>query len=114
MIKQKTNSIFIHVHSYPGEHILFQGLVCAVVACVFAYAYLVSFSIMNVIAHKEAIAKSEKLQSAVGGLEEEYFALSKEVTPEMAGRLGLTGVSKTSFVRRPGAVGSAAVTPSEI
>ncbi|MEK7509656.1 MAG: hypothetical protein AAB605_03010 [Patescibacteria group bacterium] len=114
MIKQKTNSIFIRVYSYPGEHYAFQGLVFVLVACVFAYGYFVSLSIMNVVTHKEAIVESDRLQSEVSMLEEEYFALAKEVTPEMAGRLGLTSVSDTSFVRRPGAVGSAAGARTDI
>lgn len=114
MIKQKTNSIFIRVHSYPGEHYFFQGLVFALIGCVFAYGYFVSLSIMNVVTHKEAIVESDRLQSDVSVLEEEYFTLSKEVTPEMAERLGLTSVSDTSFVRRPGAVGSAAGVGNEI
>lgn len=114
MLKQKTNSIFIRVHTYPGEHIAFQGLILALVGCVFAYGYFVSLSIMNVVTHKEAIAESDRLRSEVGMLEEEYFTLSKEISPEMAGRLGLTNTSDTSFIRRPGAMGSAVTAPSDI
>ena len=106
MHKQQ-NQIFIQVRTFPGEEYVFRGLIFALIACIAGYAYFVSLSIGNVIAHKVASAESDRLQTDVGTLEKEYFELSKAVTPALAADLGLTNVSNTSFVRRPGAVGSA-------
>lgn len=104
---KKDNHILIQVHAFSGERYLLHYLVVGIVFTIFGYAYFVSLSIFNVIAHKEAIAQSDRLQSQVGLLEEQYFALSKEVTPALAARLGMAPTAKTTFVRRPGAVGSA-------
>jgi len=106
MIQRKDNHLFIHVHAFPGEQFMLHGLFMAVALCVFGYAYFVSLSIVNVIAHKEAIAESDTLQSQVGGLEQEYFELSRNVTPALGESLGMTPTSNTSFVRKPGAVGT--------
>jgi|SRR3989344_5218519 len=111
---KRDNHIFIHVHAFPGEQFVLQGLIAMLVLCVVGYAYFVSLSIVNVIAHKEAITSSESLQSSVGTLEQEYFELSKSVTPEMGARLGMTPTSDTSFVHRPGAVGTVAGARTDI
>lgn len=103
----KANNIFIRVNAFRGEQYLLHWLVLGIGVCIFGYAYFVSLSIMNVIIHKEAIAESERLQSEVGLLEQEYFELAGTVTPSLAADLGMTATSETSFVRRPGAVGSA-------
>jgi hypothetical protein len=104
---KKDNHIFIRVHAFKGEQYLLHMLFLAIGLCIVGYAYFVSLSILNVIAHKEAIAESERLQSQVGLLEQDYFELSKSVTPALAVQLGMTQTSDTTFVRRPGAVGSA-------
>ena len=104
---KRDNHIFIRVHAFAGEQYLLHMLILAIGLSVAGYAYFVSLSIVNVIAHKEAIAASDKLQSEVGLLEQEYFELSKKVTPALAVQLGMTQTPDTSFVRRPGAVGSA-------
>jgi hypothetical protein len=104
---KKDNHIFIRVHAFEGERFVLHYLFCAIVLTMLGYAYFVSLSIFNVIAHKEAMAESDRLQSEVGQLEEEYFALSKEVTPALAAQLGMSPTKETAFVRRPGAVGSA-------
>lgn len=104
---QRANNIFIRVHALPGEHLLLRGLFFILALSIVGYSYFVILSITNVIAHKEAIAASDKLQSEVGLLEKEYFELSKTVTPALASGLGMTPTSDTEFVRRPGAVGSA-------
>lgn len=103
---KKDNHIFIRVAALPGERFVIHILFCAIIMCVLGYSYFVSVSIGNVIAHKEAISASESLQSQVGMLEQEYFALSKKVTPELAISLGMSPTSDTEFVRRPGAVGT--------
>lgn len=104
---KKDNHIFIRVHAFRGEEYLLHMLFLAIGLCVVGYAYFVSLSIINVITHKEAIAESERLQSEVGMLEQEYFELSKKISPALAADLGMTQTSDTAFVRRPGTVGSA-------
>ncbi|MFZ2556066.1 MAG: hypothetical protein WAZ27_02995 [Minisyncoccia bacterium] len=102
----KDNHIFIRLHALPGERFVIHILSLAIIMSVLGYSYFVSVSIRNVIVHKEAVAESDRLQSEVGLLEQEYFELSKKVTPELATSLGMSPTSDTEFVRRPGAVGS--------
>ena len=104
---RKDNHILIRIDAISGERFLLHYLVLGIVLTILGYTYFVTLSIFNVIAHKEAIAESDRLQSEVGLLEEDYFALSKEITPALATRLGMTETEETTFVRRPGAVGSA-------
>ncbi len=111
---KKDNHIFIRVHAFPGEQFLLHGLFLALSLCVLGYAYFVSVSILNVVAHKEALAASDRLQSEVGSLEQEYFELSQNVTPELGAQIGMIPISNTSFVHRPGAVGTVAAARTEI
>lgn len=104
---RKDNHIFIRVNALPGEHYLLHCLIFGILLTIAGYTYFVSLSIFNVIAHKEAIAASEKLQSEVGLLEQDYFELTQSITPAIAANLGMTETSDTAFVRKPGAVGSA-------
>lgn len=94
----------IRVATYAGESHLIHILSLFLAIAVCAYLYFVGVSIMNVISNREATAESERLQSVVGTLEQEYFTLSRAVTPDMAASLGLVKTSETSFVRRPGGV----------
>lgn len=104
---RKDNQIFIKVEAYSGENRMLRVLIVGLAAAVFAYTYFVGVSIMNVIHHKEAIAESDRLQRAVGLLEQDYFKLSNTMTPARGAEFGLIPASDTSFVRRPGAVGVA-------
>ncbi len=104
---QRAKHISIRVHAFPGEHVLLRVLLFALFACMLGYAYFVIVSITNVIAHKEAMTESDRLRSAVGLLEQEYFELAKTITPEAAGNLGMIPTSEISYIRRPGAVGVA-------
>lgn len=99
--------------AFAGESYLLQTLSILIVLCVAAYLYFVGVSIMNVITNREASVESERLRSIVGGLEEQYFQLSKAVSPESASAHGLTTSAGVSFVRRTSAVASN-VTPNEI
>lgn len=90
--------------AFSGESHLLQVLSIFLALSVLAYLYFVGVSIMNVISNREASVESERLRSVVGGLEENYFALAKSVSPEVAGSLGLTGNAEVSYVRRAGAV----------
>lgn len=102
----KANHILIRVEAISGEHLVVRALIMALFMCVAAYLYFVGVSIMNVIGSREASIESERLQSIVSTLEEEYFALSKSISPENGVGLGLSKTSATSFVRRPGGVAS--------
>lgn len=90
--------------AFAGESHLLQVFSIMLALSVAAYLYFVGVSIMNVISNREASVESERLRSVVGGLEEEYFALAKAISPDAAGALGLTGTAEASFVRRAGAV----------
>jgi hypothetical protein len=103
---RKDNHIFIRVNALPGEQYLLHFLILGILLSIAGYTYFVSLSIFNVIAHKEAIAASEKLQSEVSLLEQDYFELTKSITPAIAANHGMTQTADTTFVRKPGAVGS--------
>jgi hypothetical protein len=103
----------IRAAAYAGEPYMLHALSLVLALCVCAYLYFVGISIMNVIVSREASVESERLQSIVGNLEEQYFTLAKTVTPESAGQFGLVAGADASFVRRGGAV-AANVTPSDI
>lgn len=92
----------ISIAAYRGEAHALSILYFALGLCIAAYVYFVGLSIMNVIANKEASAASGRLQSEVAALEQEYFTLSKSVTPEMGAQLGLVPAGKAHFVRRVG------------
>lgn len=94
----------IHAAAFAGESHVVHVLGVAFVLCIVAYIYFVGVSITNVISNREASVESERLQSVVAGLEEDYFELAKSVTPEAAVGLGLTASADTSFVRRTSAV----------
>lgn len=104
---QATHSLSIRIDALPGEEHALRVLGVVLGACMCAYVGFVSFSIMNVIAYREAVAETESLRSELGLLEQEYFELSKGVHEERAVSLGLVPVSERSFVRMPGSLGSA-------
>lgn len=103
---RKDNHIFIRTNALPGEQYVLHMLFVAICLTVVGYGYFLTFSIANLIANREAVATSDRLQSEVGLLEQEYFELSRAVTPALAANLGMTETSDTTFVRKPGAVGS--------
>lgn len=91
-------------------------MACLVLCAIFAvgYVYFVSASVMHVVARKEANTEAARTQSAIAGLEERYFALQKNISPEGAERLGLAPVSKKHFVTRRSSHAHAAGTGNEI
>jgi hypothetical protein len=99
-----------HPYEYATLRILFivAGLL------IFAYLYLVSASVLNVIAQKEADRASSALESDLGELEGTYFALSQDITPEQAAKLGLRPLSGSSFVYRLSNVSAAPATHNAI
>lgn len=105
---KKQASTFILREEFSLERPLFRVLFAGLFASLALYGYCVGSSIFNVIAKKEAGLEIARLQTIVGGLEREYFALAESVSPERARSLGLSAVSHTQYVYQPGAVGSAA------
>ncbi|MBI2612761.1 hypothetical protein HYW59_03030 [Candidatus Kaiserbacteria bacterium] len=99
---------------HPAERLFLRLLISAVVVLACAYAYFVGATILNVIARKEALADSVNLATAVSKLEREYFAISQRVGPEDGTRLGLSPVSKTIYVHRPGNAALSDVARNEI
>lgn len=81
---------------------MLRFLLVSIAALGFSYAYFVGSAILNVIARKEALAKSASLATVVSQLEREYFVLAGEIGPEDGMRLGLSPVEDTLYMRRPG------------
>lgn len=110
-IHRKDNQVFIQVEAYRGEPMVLRMLTGALIVSILSYGYFVGVAIMNMIAHQEAITKAEQLKSTVGQLEREYLTLTQALTPERGAQLGLLETENRSYVRRPGAVGSAQTNP---
>jgi len=89
--------------------ILFAMLAFAIAG----YLYFVGVSIMNVIVSREASITSERLQSEVATLEQEYFSLAKLITAEGAANSGLVKPTETTFVKAQGNYYAANVTVSQ-
>ncbi|MBM3261059.1 hypothetical protein FJY93_01435 [Candidatus Kaiserbacteria bacterium] len=104
MINKQVHALTIE---YQWEHTLLWVLlgVLGILLCV--YLYFVAASVLNIIAHKEATVRSAQLETAIGQLEREYFALSQNLTPETGALLGLSAVNDQEYVYRPGTVGAA-------
>ena len=94
---------------HPYERLVLRYLLAIFCACLCGYLYFVSSSVLNVIAQREADQYAQKLEGRIGTLEQRYFALSHEVTPQNAALLGLVPIQKTAYVYRPGSVGIAPV-----
>ena len=109
------NTLQIHLNrkiaalsmEHPYEYATLRYLCIATCALVFVYLYLVSASVLNVIAQKEADRTSAALESDLGELEGKYFTLSQDITPEHAQKLGLKPLTASSFVYRLSTVGVA-------
>ena len=90
----------VSISAYTGESHILKGLLLVLALCILGYLYFVGISILNVIANREAAAQSNSLQTAVSSLEQEYFKLSKSVTPERGESLGLSATKNQAYVRR--------------
>jgi hypothetical protein len=99
---------------HPYEQLLLRVCLFALIVLACGYLYLVTSSVLNVMARKEAQAQTEKIQGDLGGLEQQYYALSQSITPEKAVALGLVPVAGTAYVYRPGTVGAVAIARKEI
>ena len=98
----------------PYEYALLRYMLFIACALVVVYLYLVSASVLNVIAQKEAGGRSAKLESHLGVLEGEYFSLNERVTQSHAAELGLKPLNGSSFVYRHTSMGAAATVQNAI
>ena len=99
---------------HPYERYAAQVLVAAVMLCAIVYVYCVVASVLNITARKDALRQTAEIESSIGILEEQYFSMSQDITPESAAIFGLAPVSGSSFVYRPGTVGVASTEHDEI
>ena len=99
---------------HPGERYALKFFAATLTVLTCAYVYFVGASILNVIARKDAQVQIASLASAVSDLERDYFSSSQELGPEDGERLGLSPVSNTVYVHRPGNAAAAALPSNEI
>ena len=99
---------------HPLERTIISALSLLLVVLICGYLYFVSASVVNVMARREAITHISQIQGSIGGLEQQYFALSQEVSPDMAASLGLSPVGTTQYVYRPGNVGAVTIARNDI
>ncbi len=92
--------------AYTGESYVVRALLFMFILCVAGYLYFVGLSILNVISSREASVESDRLQSVVGNLEQEYFELSKSVTPDVGASFGLVPTKSQAYVRSASNVAS--------
>ena len=96
----------VRVAAYAGESYVLQTLIFMFVLCVAGYLYFVGLSILNVIGSREASVDSDRLQAVVGTLEQEYFELSKSITPEVGATYGFVPTKTQAYVRSASNVAS--------
>mgnify|MGYP001607765899 FL=1 len=69
---------------------------------------------MHVMARSDALAEIRDIEGSIGGMEQEYLALSEAVSPERATAMGLSPVAETAYVYRPGNTAVASTRSSEL
>lgn len=87
---------------YRHEQTLLRALLITLGVLSAAYLYFVGASVLNVVARKEAVAESQKLQSAIAIMEQELFALADSVDTSIASTIGLEPLQETAYVYTPG------------
>ncbi len=99
---------------HPLERRALQITTIAIIALACAYLYLVTTSVLHVIAQREAMRHSTAIESSIATLEQRYFSLSQAITPDEANTLGLAPIDSTAYVYRTGNVGDAGTAPVRI
>ena len=87
---------------HPLEGALWRSVTTLLVLSVMLYLYFVSSSVLHIMARKTAISDAARLQSSIGHMESEYFALTESLSQDEARLIGLAPLSDTSYVFRPG------------
>ncbi len=108
------SATFSLTSEHTAEKVLFRALIAILFVLIVAYMYFVSASVLNVIARKEAVSHMASLGSSVALLERDYYAAAAAIKPGEGARLGLSPVSNTQYVHRPGTVGAATISTNEI
>lgn len=101
-------------HEHPIERIVQRGALGALLLLACLYLYFVTATVLNVIAREDASSRVARLEGSIGALEQRHFALSESIDASSAQAVGLTEVSRTSYVYRPGVVGAATIARNEI
>jgi hypothetical protein len=96
------------------ERLTLRILVVFVVFLACTYLYFVTASVLHVMARREALSRIDAVQGSIGSLEQQYFSLSQGITPDVGQTIGLAPAQKTSYVYRPGTIGSATIVRNEI
>jgi presenilin-like A22 family membrane protease len=106
--------VHILVIEYQWERTLLRILLIILAFLTIAYVYFAVSSILNVIAHKEAVAQAAQIESDIGILEQQYFTISQGLTPEVGNALGLSPLATPQYIYRHGNVGKTAITHTQI
>jgi hypothetical protein len=93
--------------SLPREEYIARTLSIVLVVLAIGYISLVSMSVVNVIASKEASDRIAAMRAKVGELEHTYFALTQTVTKDTGSEFGLIPIATIHYVNRVGNVGVA-------
>lgn len=106
-MRTATTAISILHHEHPRERQFRYACGILAVVLVAGYVFLVSASVINIIARKDAHAAMGQTTSAIAELEEQYFARIESIDEERASDLGLVPVAETHFVERTVRLGRA-------
>lgn len=87
---------------HPFERYALTVFLAALGLLIACYLYFVTLSVLHVIRRTEALAEIGRIQSSTAELEQNYLALSQQISPQEAETLGLSTVTNTSYVYRPG------------
>jgi len=99
-------------HSIERTALKATCLLLALLAC--GYLYFVTSSVLHVMARREALAQIDAMQGSIGALEQQYFALSQDITRQSGASLGLSPVAKTDYVYRESTMGAVTMASHEI
>ncbi len=92
---------------FPIERNILRGLYFAIIVLICLYLYFVSAAVLNVMYRREALTQINQIDASIGGLENQYFALTQEITPQAGASIGLVPVQDTNYVDRPDQVSDA-------
>ena len=109
MMNKKVPALVVE---YQWEHTALRVLLIMILILTAGYLYLVARSVFNVIAYKEADVRSAQLETSIGLLEQHYFTLSQNLTPEEGNALGLSAITDQSYVYRHTIIGQAEKAPA--
>ena len=97
------NPTWLVALEHPFERIVRCVLLIAVGLCALFYMYNVGGTVLNLMARKEALLSSARLQQRVAEQESVYLALLHGTDVDNGTALGLVPLVDSSYVYRPGA-----------